>query len=73
MLIDCDNISWQLAKSVIAEAAKHGTLSVKRAYGDWSSDYLRNWKPESRAMRSSRFSSPPTRSGVPASSGVRVG
>jgi hypothetical protein len=46
VLIDCDNISWQLAKSVIAEAAKHGTLSVKRAYGDWSSDYLRNWKPE---------------------------
>lgn len=46
VLIDCDNISWQLARFVIAEAAKHGTLSVKRAYGDWTSDYLRNWQPE---------------------------
>ena len=36
VLIDCDNISWQLGGAVLAEAAKTGTLGVKRGYGDWS-------------------------------------
>jgi len=37
VLIDCDNISWQLGAAVLAEAAGKGTLGVKRGYGDWSS------------------------------------
>ena len=44
VLIDCDNISWQLCGAVLAEAAKTGTLSIKRGYGDWSSSYLSGWK-----------------------------
>lgn len=46
VLIDCDNVSWQLGDAVLAEAAKTGTLSVKRAYGDWSSSYLSGWKSQ---------------------------
>jgi len=45
-LIDCDNISWQLGGAVLAEAAKTGTLGVKREYGDWSSSYLSGWKSQ---------------------------
>ncbi len=44
VLIDCDNISWQLGGAVLAEAAKQGTLSIKRGYGDWASPYLVGWK-----------------------------
>jgi hypothetical protein len=44
VLIDCDNISWQLGGAVLAEAAKKGTLSIKRGYGDWASPYLGGWK-----------------------------
>lgn len=43
VLIDCDNVSWKLSKEILAETAKHGTLGIKRAYGDWSSSYLSGW------------------------------
>lgn len=46
VLIDCDNISWQLGAAVLAEAAGKGTLSVKRGYGDWSSHALSGWKKQ---------------------------
>lgn len=46
VLIDCDNISWQLGGAVLAEAATKGTLSIKRGYGDWSSSYLTGWKSQ---------------------------
>lgn len=46
VLIDCDNISHKHAQAILAETAKHGTLSVKRAYGDWVGNPLSGWKPE---------------------------
>lgn len=49
VLIDCDNISHTLAKEILGEASQHGTVSVRRAYGDWSSGYLRGWR-ESLAL-----------------------
>lgn len=44
VLIDCDNISHRLAVAVLGETTKHGTPTVKRGYGDWSSDYLSGWR-----------------------------
>ena len=44
VLIDCDNISWQRATAVVAEAATHGVLGVKRGYGDWGSPNLSGWR-----------------------------
>lgn len=46
VLIDCDNISWQRAAAIIAEAATHGVLGVKRGYGDWGSNYLSSWREQ---------------------------
>lgn len=46
VLIDCDNITWQLGAAVLAEAAGKGTLGVKRGYGDWSSQALSGWKKQ---------------------------
>jgi uncharacterized LabA/DUF88 family protein len=44
VLIDCDNISYRWAGPILREAAKHGTLGIKRGYGDWASERLKNWR-----------------------------
>lgn len=46
VLIDCDNVSWQRAAVIIAEAATHGVLGTKRGYGDWGSSYLSGWRQQ---------------------------
>jgi hypothetical protein len=46
VLIDCDNISYQLCGAIFEETSRHGTLGIKRAYGDWTSPYLAGWKAE---------------------------
>jgi uncharacterized protein (TIGR00288 family) len=46
VLIDCDNISHQWAQAILGEIAKHGTLGIKRGYGDWTDVRLKNWRPE---------------------------
>ncbi len=46
VLIDCDNISHQWTGAILAEIARHGTLGIKRGYGDWTSEHLKNWRPD---------------------------
>jgi hypothetical protein len=46
VLIDCDNISHQLCEAIFDEASGHGTLGIKRAYGDWTSPLLSGWKAQ---------------------------
>lgn len=44
ILIDADNSSVNSIESVLEEVAKYGIASVKRVYGDWSSESLKNWR-----------------------------
>ncbi|WP_121257623.1 NYN domain-containing protein [Nocardioides ferulae] len=44
VLIDADNTSPSVVEELLAEIAKYGTASVKRAYGDWTTPQLRGWK-----------------------------
>lgn len=44
VLIDSDNVSAAHLESVLKELAKHGTTSVRRMYGDWTSAQLSSWK-----------------------------
>lgn len=44
VLIDADNSSTHAISSVLEEVAKYGIASVKRVYGDWSSDTLKKWR-----------------------------
>lgn len=44
VLIDADNSSINSISLVLEEVAKYGIASVKRVYGDWSSDTLKNWR-----------------------------
>lgn len=44
ILVDADNTQLKKLKVILEELNAHGHVITKRAYGDWSSDYLKNWK-----------------------------
>ena len=44
VLIDGDNTTPTIIEALLAEIAKYGSASVKRAYGDWTTPNLRGWK-----------------------------
>ncbi|WP_163340040.1 NYN domain-containing protein [Desulfopila sp. IMCC35008] len=44
VLIDAENAQFSVLEAVLLELKKHGHIIAKRAYGDWSSTHLRNWK-----------------------------
>ncbi|EMX7092438.1 TPA: NYN domain-containing protein, partial [Klebsiella pneumoniae] len=44
VLIDADNAQYSKVKAILNEISAHGHIVIKRAYGDWSSEYLKNWK-----------------------------
>lgn len=46
VLIDADNTSHSYAEALLDEVAKFGNPTIKRAYGDWSSDRLKGWGNE---------------------------
>lgn len=46
VLIDSDNTSAAHADDLLEEIAKYGVPTVKRAYGDWTTQNLVRWKAE---------------------------
>jgi uncharacterized protein (TIGR00288 family) len=44
VLIDADNTSARLIKEMFEELAGYGTITVKRAYGDWTNPHLNGWR-----------------------------
>lgn len=44
VLIDADNAQALVVHELLAEASRYGTVTVKRAYGDWTTPNLRGWK-----------------------------
>ena len=43
LLIDCDKVSHNAIEGVLSELAKHGTVNVRHAHGDWKSNNLSGW------------------------------
>jgi len=43
LLIDCDNVSHHSIEGVLEELAKHGTVNVRHAHGDWNNSSLSGW------------------------------
>ena len=43
-LVDGDNATAALIKPLLDEAGKHGTLIIRRVYGDWTQPTLGKWK-----------------------------
>lgn len=50
LLIDADNTQISKIESVIMEISKGGKVIVKRAYGNWSKDALKNWEDTFREL-----------------------
>jgi uncharacterized protein (TIGR00288 family) len=46
VLIDADNVSASHSAALLAELARYGVPTVKRAYGDWTTQQLAGWKSE---------------------------
>ena len=46
VLIDADNTSPKRTREKFEELASYGTLTVQRAYGDWTDQRLSGWKGE---------------------------
>ncbi len=44
ILIDAENAQLKSLSSILTELSKYGHIIVKRAYGDWSGNHLKNWK-----------------------------
>jgi len=44
LLIDADNASPAVIVGLLSEISKYGVLTVKRAYGDWTTPNLGGWK-----------------------------
>ncbi len=44
VLIDADNTSSRWVKDLFEELAGYGTITVKRAYGDWTNPHLTGWR-----------------------------
>jgi hypothetical protein len=43
-LVDGDNASAGLVGEMLAEAAKYGSVEIRRVYGDWASGKLGSWR-----------------------------
>jgi uncharacterized protein (TIGR00288 family) len=44
VLIDADNTPARVVKDLFEELAGYGTITVKRAYGDWTNPHLNGWR-----------------------------
>ena len=50
VLIDADNIPARHVEAILDEIAGYGEPSVRRVYGDWSSQALTQWKEKARSL-----------------------
>ena len=50
LLIDADNTQLKKMEAVIREVSTHGRIVVKRAYGNWKKDILKNWEDELKRL-----------------------
>lgn len=46
VLIDADNAQSSILPELLAEVARYGVASVRRAYGDWTTQNLSGWKSQ---------------------------
>lgn len=50
LLIDADNTQLCKIESVVREVSTYGRVVVKRAYGNWKKDTLKNWEQEIKRL-----------------------
>ena len=50
MVIDADNTQLSKLEAVIQEVSAKGRIVVKRAYGNWRKENLKNWEEELKRL-----------------------
>lgn len=50
VVIDADNTQPSKISAVLQEISKYGRIVVKRAYGNWRKDTLKNWETETKQL-----------------------
>lgn len=50
VVIDADNTQLSKIDDVLREISTHGRIVVKRAYGNWRKEELKNWEPEIKRL-----------------------
>ncbi|NLU24893.1 MAG: NYN domain-containing protein [Clostridiales bacterium] len=50
VLVDADNTQLSKLESVMLEVSTHGRIVVKRAYGNWKKEALKNWEEELKRL-----------------------
>ena len=50
VLIDSDNTQIKKLELVLQEISTHGRIIVKRAYGNWKKETLKNWEDEIKRL-----------------------
>lgn len=50
VLIDADNTPPKKLKDVLDEIAVYGRIVVKKAYGNWKNEQLKNWEPQLKQL-----------------------
>lgn len=50
LLIDADNTQLSRLEGVTREVSAHGRIVVKRAYGNWKKEILKNWEGELKRL-----------------------
>lgn len=50
VLIDADNTQLSKLEAILHEVSTYGRIVVKKAYGNWKKDMLKNWEPELKRL-----------------------
>ena len=50
VLIDADNTQLSKLEAMLHEVSTYGRIVVKKAYGNWRKDSLKNWEPELKRL-----------------------
>ena len=50
VLIDADNTQLSKLEALLHEVSTYGRIVVKKAYGNWRKDSLKNWEPELKRL-----------------------
>ena len=50
MLVDAENATPSLLRKALAEASKHGKVTVRRIYGNWTSPDMNGWRTPANTL-----------------------
>ena len=50
MLVDAENATSRLLREALAEASKHGKVTVRRIYGNWADSGMNSWREPAKAF-----------------------